>query len=246
MKICGVYEISCSTSNKVLIGSSVHIKRRYSQHIYELRRNNHHNPHLQSAFNLHGEDSFNLTVLEECEQNSLLVREDWWIENKRSRDNSCGYNFKMAERPLQNSQTIALLSNLRKGENNPMYGKKLSKEHKDRISKSLKGIKRSFSEEARKNMSRAQKGKKLSEKTKEKIGIASKNRIVTEDAIKNMREAQRKVAYKKIGIKLPEETKLKMSKSRKGKKLNMTEEGRRTLSILMSEKNKKRKLAQVI
>lgn len=123
-----------------------------------------------------------------------------------------------------------------------MYGKQLSDEHKEKIRDSLIGIKRTFSQEAKHNMSEAQKGKVLSEETKRKIGIAGKGRIVSDVTRKKMSDLQNNGKSWNIGKKLSEETKIKISAANKGKKKNMTEEGRRRLSESITKRNKEKSL----
>lgn len=77
-----------------------------------------------------------------------------------------------------------------KGENHPMFGKKHSKETKEKLSMRRKN--RIITEETKKKISESNKGKKLSEETKEKLRIIN------------------------TGKKLSEETKNNISKSKKG------------------------------
>lgn len=238
MKICGIYGIKCKTNNKILVGSSKSVYRRYSQHLYNLRRNIHNNKHLQNAFNLYGEDSFELLVFEKCFESELLTREDYWINKTNSLNNKKGFNFKTAERPKLSKEMHKNLSNSKKGSKNPMYGKTLSQQHKDRISKSLKEkkIKRHFTDEARKNMSIAQTGKKLSKETRLKIGLAQKGKKVSKETKQKMSELQKDGKSWNIGRKMPEEQKRKISQTLKGKK-KITEEGRKKLSESKTGKN---------
>ena len=60
-----------------------------------------------------------------------------------------------------------LLSEMRMGKNNPMYGKKQSKEHREKISKGNKGKKKT--EEWKNMMSKKLKGRYFSKETREKI-----------------------------------------------------------------------------
>lgn len=78
------------------------------------------------------------------------------------------------------------------GENHPMYGKHLSEATKSKIRESKKNL----SNEARRNISNAQKGKTLSEATKSKISAATKGknnpfygREHTEESKNKMRQA---------------------------------------------------------
>jgi len=243
MKKCGIYGIECESSNKILVGSSNHIDRRISQHFWDLQRNIHHNPHLQSAFNLYGKNNFNTIVLEICNEKDLLVKEDWWMESKNSLDRTYGYNLKPAERPLHGIETCKKISEGKMGIKNPMYGKPHSEEHRKKISKALKSLnlKRHFSKETRLKMSRSQTGKKLSEETKRKIGEASKGRIKSEETRKKSSDAQSGIKHWHWGWPIPAETRQKMSMAHKGKHHTMSEEGKRVLSMRMKEYNKKRK-----
>jgi group I intron endonuclease len=237
MGICGIYEIECIASNKRLIGSSKHVRRRYGQHLWKLRRGIHNNPHLQNAFNLHGFENFKFSIIEECLHNDLLKREDWWIDAKNTRNREYGYNFKSAERPTLSNEARTALSINRRGKGNPMYGKNLSPDHKRKISRALKNVPRYISEETKKKMSVSQTGKKLSEETKLKIGLASKIRIFSEESKKRMSEAQKLYRATHPKRVLSYETKQKMSLYRKGRKLNMSEEGRKSLSDNMKRRN---------
>jgi group I intron endonuclease len=77
----GIYIITTTGSNKVYIGSSVHLQRRRMQHFGSLRVNKHKNPHLQNAFNLYGEESFKFEILEFVKDKTLLLqREQFYLD----------------------------------------------------------------------------------------------------------------------------------------------------------------------
>ena len=59
--------------------------------------------------------------------------------------------------PKHSEETKQRMSEMRMGENNPMYGKEFSEEHRRRLSESNKG--RVFSEESRRKISESNKGK---------------------------------------------------------------------------------------
>ncbi len=81
----GIYQIRCNQNGKIYVGSAVSLQARWCMHRRELRRRLHHNPHLQHAWNLHGEASFEFTILELVEAPQLLIREQWWIIQTRSK-----------------------------------------------------------------------------------------------------------------------------------------------------------------
>ena len=76
----GIYCIENTTNNKKYVGSSKNILHRLYSHRAYLRKNTHHNSKLQNSWNKHGESSFVCYVLEFCEQNILLQREQYYID----------------------------------------------------------------------------------------------------------------------------------------------------------------------
>ena len=73
--VTGIYVITNKINNKVYIGQSIDIRVRWWGHRCELNRNSHYNKHLQGAWNKYGEDNFDFSVLEECEQEEINDRE---------------------------------------------------------------------------------------------------------------------------------------------------------------------------
>jgi len=74
----GIYAIHNIISNKYYIGSSQCIRRRWNEHKSLLNRNKHGNQHLQYSYNKYGLDVFEFIILEECNINELLQREDYY------------------------------------------------------------------------------------------------------------------------------------------------------------------------
>lgn len=112
------------------------------------------------------------------------------------------------------------------GENNHNYGKKLSEEHKKKISDKVKGENHPLY------------GKHHSDETKKKISEAHKGKIISLDVREKISEAHK-------GKKISEEQRKKMSKRMKGENNPMyckhhSEETRQKLSKLFSGKNNPR------
>lgn len=61
---CGVYIINNKINNHNYIGSSVNIKKRFSRHKTDLRKNKHPNRYLQRAWNKYGEENFEFIHIE--------------------------------------------------------------------------------------------------------------------------------------------------------------------------------------
>lgn len=64
--ISGVYRIVNTISNKVYVGQAQDVNRRLCGHRSALRRGEHHNSHLQSAWNLYGESAFQFMLIKSC------------------------------------------------------------------------------------------------------------------------------------------------------------------------------------
>lgn len=78
----GIYQIRNLVNNKIYIGSAVDLKHRKSTHFSNLRWDkNLPNPHVQSAYNKYGKDQFVFEVLEYCDPEYLLEREQWYLDN---------------------------------------------------------------------------------------------------------------------------------------------------------------------
>jgi group I intron endonuclease len=65
-------------TDKVYVGSSLNISKRWSRHRTDLRLSRHSNQHLQSSWNKYGERSFLFEILELT--SDLTVREQYWID----------------------------------------------------------------------------------------------------------------------------------------------------------------------
>lgn len=190
----GIYKIENIKNNKVYVGSAIDLYRRRCEHISHLRKGQHINTHLQSAFNKYGEENFNFIILEFLEKiedtilfkKEILKREQYWIDELKAYNRKYGYN---------KSPTAGNILGLRwtdeakkavskKRKENPTYGmlgKKHSQETKDkirnnktrnkRISNALTGIKRSI--ESIEKTRQANIGRKVTKETKKKISIAN-------------------------------------------------------------------------
>lgn len=72
----GVYCVLIPDSQKIYVGSSIHVRDRLSTHKSNLKRGKHDNKHLQRSYNKHGNAFF--FILEYC--NNLQSREQFWID----------------------------------------------------------------------------------------------------------------------------------------------------------------------
>lgn len=89
----GIYQIYNLINHKRYIGQSSNLDFRWTHHRADLRGNNHHNRHLQGAWNKYGESNFQFSILEECLENQLNEKEQYWIEYYDSYNPEHGYNL---------------------------------------------------------------------------------------------------------------------------------------------------------
>ncbi len=85
--ICGIYAIRLNLDGRAYIGSSNNINTRWFRHRRELAKGSHHCQYLQNAWNKHGEKSFNFIIIEECAQDELYLREQFYFDNTISKFN---------------------------------------------------------------------------------------------------------------------------------------------------------------
>lgn len=117
-----IYKIVNADNSKLYVGSCVGHYLRKGQHWHKLRKGTHDNNHLQSAWNMYGEDSFVFEIIEYVDDvNKLIEREQYWIDSLKVCNRTKGYN----KAP-------------RAGSN---LGLKMSEESKVKMSKAKKGVK---------------------------------------------------------------------------------------------------------
>lgn len=205
----GIYKIVNSVSGKVYVGSAVNIRMRWIEHRGDLRKGKHHNMHLQNSWIKHGEASFSFEVIEMCEASALVVREQFWIDHFRAAIRTHGYNISpTAGSVLGMKHTPEARKKMSKAQtgNSKTRGQKRSHETRKKMSESFRG--RTFSDEARANMSAAAKRKRLTPEHRAKIGESNKGRVVSS-------QTRKKISAAHKGKRLSFETRQKISQARK-------------------------------
>lgn len=89
MKDSGIYQIKNKINNKSYIGSSIRLNKRWKRHITDLKCNVHHSLALQRAVNKYGLDNFEFLILESCEDEQLLDREQYYLDTLNPEYNIC-------------------------------------------------------------------------------------------------------------------------------------------------------------
>ena len=89
----GIYKIENLINQKIYIGQSVNIERRWKSHKKDAFDVNNHNynTHLYRSIRKYGLENFSFEVIEECCINELNDRERYWIKQYNSFFN--GYNL---------------------------------------------------------------------------------------------------------------------------------------------------------
>lgn len=78
----GIYRIRNLINNKIYIGSScTSLSKRFIIHKHYLRKNKHHSAHLQRAWNKYGEENFRFEIVELCNKELCLIREQEYIDS---------------------------------------------------------------------------------------------------------------------------------------------------------------------
>lgn len=234
MKICGIYCIKNTVTQKYYFGSSSDMTKRFNKHLNRLRNGGHENSKLQASWNKHGEDNFQFSRILICSREMLLIYEQAFIDYYNASKN--GYNICPSAKGVYHSQeTRAKLSAINTGKRysqeinskkgNPR-GTKLPKEWVDNISKAQKGRKqtekqklalleanigRPLSEEHRAKISAFHKGRKKSEQERINIANALRGRKVSE-------EQKIKISNTLLGSVIPADVRKKISMALKGKK----------------------------
>jgi len=129
----GIYSITNSVNKKRYIGQSINIIERWRYHKKVLRKNVHNNAHLQKAWNLFGENSFEFIVLEECSKEDLSKLEKKWSDYYNTENTKCGYNIrKTGEINFISEETKKKISIAKKGITfSDSHKNNLSKNHFD-------------------------------------------------------------------------------------------------------------------
>lgn len=88
----GVYKITCLKNNLFYIGSSWNLYKRYKEHTNDLKKNRHTNDHLGNSWNKYGEANFLFEIIEECEINNILEREQYYLDTLFPWKRGVGFN----------------------------------------------------------------------------------------------------------------------------------------------------------
>jgi group I intron endonuclease len=216
----GIYKIQSKIHpERIYIGSSVNIHKRLNEHKRKLFLNKHDSPKLQDHFNKYFWQDLDCSIIEECQKEILVQREQYYIDVLNPWFNICKVagNCLYKKHTEETKRKLKIARNKRSG----VKGWHHSEETKKKWSEKRKGIKQS-KETIEKRVSKTR-GRKRSEEFKKRLS--------------EMKMGEKNYAYGKPahnrGSHHTEESKLKMSISHK----NITEESREN----MRQASKRRK-----
>lgn len=131
----GIYQIRNIINNKIYIGSSANIKKRWSEHKRDLKNNKHDNGHLQGAYNKYGVSVFEYTSIKACPpiKDILLFHEQLYLDYYWDGGKTCYNIYRLANSPLGYKWTEeqkTARSERMSGELNPFFNKKHTDETK--------------------------------------------------------------------------------------------------------------------
>lgn len=180
--ISGIYKITNIINNKYYVGSAYNLYKRYVDHKSAIENNRHHNKQISRFVKKYGIDKLKFELIEYCDIIYLESKEQEYINNSK------------------------YLFNESKNVKSPNRGKKLSQEHKRKISESIKS----------KNIIRSQITKnKISKANKGKAGKYERTddmRKILSEKIKNNLERGKKISNSLKGRKITWKTNSKKIK----------------------------------
>jgi len=173
--VIGVYLIKNVVTNEYYIGGSSDLWKRKTQHFNYLKQNKHHCKRLQESYNKYGLDNFTHEMLETCTIENLIIREQYYLDTM----------------PIDSCLNTLRTAFSFQGENHPMFG-------------------RTHDEEARLKIIEARSKQVIShsEETRRKIGEANKGRPVNMDHIRKMIEARAGKTVWNKGLSMPNKSKI--------------------------------------
>jgi group I intron endonuclease len=236
----GIYKIqSKAKSDRIYIGSTINIKKRWRSHLLKLRAGKHPNPLLQKHFIKYKESDLVFFVIELCFPEFLIPREQYYIDKLKPSFNICtkagstlGVKHSVETRirvseghkgqipwnkgktGIYSEETRKKIGDAGKGRTSAMKGKNHTEEARRKMSLAKKGKPSPFRGKARKPLTEGHKQKLRGNK------FASGRR--TEEQKQRMREAALKNGSKppsRLGAKVLPDTIKKVKETWRLKKL---------------------------
>ena len=251
-KVPGVYIIRNTINGKCYVGSTVNLRSRKFDHFTSLQKGYHKNPRLQNAFDKYDADAFDFSVAEFVDDKSMLIeREQHYIDTLHPEYNispTAGNTLGMIP-DEETRQKMSLTHRLRwenvdpeirqgyreraQARNILRRGKKLTPEHRAKVSEAGKG--RIKSPEERAKLSAALKGRIRPPEWSAKISAANKGKPSPNKGKAMSEEQKAKLSASHTGKTLSPEHKAAIGKAAIGKKIHDD-----AFKARLAERNKQR------
>lgn len=208
-KSSGVYRIVHSPTGREYIGSAKSLRSRAAIHRHGLKTGKHHNKHLLNAVKKYGISQFYFEVVEITQQESLISREQFYIDLKKPAFNVCRIAGSVLGRKHREETRRAI--------SRSHMGKKHIEETKELIRKIVTG--RKHTDESRRKMSilvRAR-GVEWIEKMRDLAMRRTDKWQFCPKGIKVSDSTRAKISKSLLGHPVSKETRRKMSKAKRGK-----------------------------
>jgi len=85
----GIYKICSLIDDRVYVGSAVNFDSRKAIHFSTLKNQKHKNPKLQNFYNKYGKDCLKFDIIEHCDEEWLIVCEQYYIDTIKPTFNIC-------------------------------------------------------------------------------------------------------------------------------------------------------------
>ena len=197
--LSGVYVITCLANQRFYIGSSNNFERRKKEHLRSLRKGCHSNKHLQRCFDKYGEENFLMELFHEAPDSCSLQLEQEYLDcfyphpdclNQLKGSVGGAVSEEANERRRNSLREFHKESSKGWRQNNPAHGRILSEDSKEKISKSLKEFYSENPDKVRSGENHPLWGKRASMETRDKMSKAHRGKILSEETKKKLRESK--------------------------------------------------------
>ena len=146
----GIYKIENQITKDIYIGSCSNFNVRKGSHLCLLRQGKHHSIILQRAFDKYLQENFVISLIEECDKESLIKREQYYIDLLQPKYNICPVAGSTLNRIFTDKHKANLSKSLngkirtqeqKEKQRQLKLGKIHSKETKDKVSNIINSIK---------------------------------------------------------------------------------------------------------
>ena len=131
-----IYKISNSVDDRVYIGSTINLNKRWNEHKRDLSNNKHHNIYFQNFVNKYGINVLKFNILETIVKKNILNREQFYLDTIKNKFNIAKNAIAPMMGKSHTEEAIEKISKSNSGCNNPMFGKKRPQSLIDKLIKS--------------------------------------------------------------------------------------------------------------